>query len=182
MKRATFTKSLIAMAVLLLLLGAVLAQGSSGQESSLTGNTQLLRDLLSEVRLLRKSVQEAQLNTYRGLLMVERIRLQREQVDRLTRQLNELKREQLNFSANLPPMQERIKVFESQIENERDPARRSQLELELTAFKNLVEQEASRQRQQQELEPQLTGQLQSEQAKLDELNERLLAVEKVIAN
>lgn len=183
MKKAAFTQPLIAIAVLLSLLGAVVVvQGSNAQESQLTGNTQLLRELLSEIRLLRKSVQDAQSNTYIGLLVFERIRLQQEHVDRLTRQLNELKREQMNLNAQLQPMQERFKVFESQLENERDPGRRSQLESEFAAFKNLLEQETFRQRQQQELEPQLTSQLQSEQAKLNELNQRLLIIEKVLAN
>jgi hypothetical protein len=173
----TVIRSLAVGVVATLLLSAVLAQGG-GQDSPAINNTQLLRDLLSEVRLLRKSVEEAQSSTYRGLLAIERVRLQQEQVDRLSRQLSELKREQMNLNAHLPPMQERIKAFESQIENERDPARRVQLESEFTAFRNLVELESIRHQQQQELEQQLTGQLQAGQAKLNELNDRLQVAEK----
>lgn len=155
------------------------ASAGSSQASQAGGNAghQLLADLLAEVRRLRTLVENEQRDSYRGLLLVERLRLQQEHVDRLARQLDEVRLDLTDIGAHLPQMQERVKTVESQAQELRDAAQLGQLELELKELRSSVEQQASRQQLQQEREGQLASQLQIEQSKLNELNDKLRVIE-----
>jgi hypothetical protein len=54
---------------------------------------QVMQELLSEVHQLRVAIQQISVNAYRGQVMVERLRLQQEQVARLARELNSIRAE-----------------------------------------------------------------------------------------
>jgi len=170
------TKSLLVVGIALLgiTMGTTFAQTDRDNPAS-AGVVKILEELLSEVRQLRKTTQEKHLDAYRGLMVVERFRLQQERVDRLARQLDELRLDLSNMETHLPEMQERVKNFETQLEGEQEPARKSQLESEMKAFRSLLDQQVSQHQLLQERESQLNVQLQTEQAKLDELNQKLVA-------
>lgn len=158
--------------------GPAFAQGERAQDPVNNTEQQLLREILTEVRQLRVSVQRANLTSYRSQMMIERVRSQQQNITQLTRQLDDLRTEITNLKINLPQMQERVKGFEAELENEREPARRNQLDVELKAFKQMVEVQASRQQQLQDREAQLIGQLQTEQGTLNGLMDRLQEIER----
>lgn len=168
---------LVPIALLAITLGTVFAQTNRDNSAS-PAITQMLEDLLGEVRQLRKVVQDNRLDAYRGLMVVERVRLQQEHIDRLTRQLDELRLDLSNMEMHMPEMEDRVKDFESQVENEKDSARKTQVESELKAFRSMLDQQLSQRQSLHERETQLAVQLVTEQAKLDELNEKLIAFEK----
>lgn len=172
------TKSLLVVGVALLgiTMGTTFAQTDRDNSAS-AGVMKILEDLLSEVHQLRKTVQENRLDAYRGLMVVERLRLQQERVDRLSRQLDELRLDLTNMETHLPEMQDRVKNFESQVEGEQEAIRKSQLESELKAFRSLLDQQLAQRQLLQEREGQLNVQLQTEQAKLDDLNQKLISYE-----
>jgi chromosome segregation ATPase len=163
----------ILVVLLAITVGTAFAQTSREQNGVFVGGTQILEELLGEVRELRKAVQGNRLDTYRGLMLIERIRLQQEHVDRLSRQLDDLRLDLSNIDGHLPEMQDRVKNFESQIENEQDSTRKNQVESELKTFRSLVDQQVSQHQLMLNRESQLLVQLQSEQTKLNELNEKL---------
>jgi hypothetical protein len=173
------TKSLLAAAVTLLIIsvGAVFARGDREQGAAVTGSPQVLIEILSELRQLRKTIQADRVNGYRGLILIERVRSQQEHVDRLDKELQEIRVDLSSNTATLPQMLERVKDFESQVEGEQDQARKSQLESELHSFKAMVEQQVLRQRQQQQRDLELSSRLEGERAKLNDLNQKLQALE-----
>jgi chromosome segregation ATPase len=167
---------IISVLFILFSVGAVSSQVPQGQGWG-TANNQVLADLLAEVRRLRTAVESDHRDSYSGLMLVERIRLQQEHVDRLATQLDDIRLDLASSKTLLPQMQERVKVFESQVKKEYDVVQLSQLELELSALRSTVEQQVSRQQIQQERESQLATQLQAEQSKLNELNDKLQMIE-----
>lgn len=176
--RTKASPALFVISVLLILFfgGAVSSQVAQGQ-GGITVCSQALTDLLAEVRRLRMAVEGEKRDSYRGLMLVERVRLQQEHVDRLAARLHDVRLDLSSTKTHLPQMQERVKAFESQIVDTHDAAQLSQLELELNVLKGTVEQQAERQRMQQESEAELAAQLQAEQSRLRELNDRLQAME-----
>lgn len=164
--------------IAIIIIGSALAKGGHAQESGNSTEQQVLREILTEIRQLRVAVQRANLISYRGQMMIERVRAQQQYIVQMTRQLDDLQTEVSNLKVSLPQMQERVKSFEIELENERDPARRSPLDAELKAFKQMVELQVSRQQQLQEREAQLTSQLQTEQGTLNGLVDRLQEIER----
>jgi chromosome segregation ATPase len=160
-----------------------LALATTGSTSSRsadigTGTETNLQELLDEVRKIRKVVQANRLDAYRGLMIVERLRLQQEHVDRLTRQLDELRLDLSNMETQIPTMQDRVKDFEAQVDSEQDTTRKGQLTSELRAFKSLLDQQLSQHQAFRERDAQLSVQVQSEQDKLNELTQKLEAYER----
>lgn len=168
--------SALAIPALFILLSVSGVSSQVPQSQGAPGNL-LLADLLTEVRRIRTAIENEQRDAYRGLMLVERIRLQQEHVDRLAKQLDDVRLDLTNMNVHLPLMQERVKEFEAQVESERDAAQLSHLELELKEIRSTVEQQVNQQRLQQEREGQLALQLQEEQAKLNDLNDKLQAID-----
>jgi chromosome segregation ATPase len=158
---------------------------AQGQRKSETPPVQLsqdqvLRSLLEEVRQLRLSLERTNFNVFRAQIIVERIRLQQEQLARLNQQFEELRGQAADNKLNQSHLQDRIKEIDSKISQERDPATRSQLESEQKEMKFLLEQQGVWEERQRERENQLNVQFQTEQEKLKRLNDRLDALEREI--
>jgi TolA-binding protein len=140
-----------------------------------TGDSQTLRLLLIEVRQLRQLLQRANLNSYRTQVLIERLRVQQGRVDRLLGELEQLRLEALDEKMSEPNIAEFTREQENQISREPDPTRRSEME---AVYKSLKNQIAQREQQRRERETELTIRLQTEQARLNELNDRLDALER----
>jgi hypothetical protein len=132
---------------------------------------QVVQELLGEVRQLRIALQHISVNAYRGQVMVERMRLQQEQVNRITQELSSIrnqirqaKSEQLNAKDELD---EAAKQQDKGVLSE-DVVRRGRAMLE----------ELKRQEQiLSEREIQVAAQLEAERANLTDLNKRLDGLE-----
>jgi chromosome segregation ATPase len=149
------------------------APAQAGQSDQM----QMLQALLDEVRQLRLALQRNNLTAYRAQILLERLRAQQERVDRLTRELEALRNELVESKTHQAQMTEMLKGIENRLNQETDQARRNELEMEQRLIKTQLEQQAQRDERQREREAQLMAQLQIEQAKLEEINSRLDALE-----
>src|SRR5712692_1918558 len=84
------------------------AQSGTAPNAGGPKQDQVIQELLGEVRQLRIALQHISVNAYRGQVMVERLRLQQENVNRLAQQLNairdaisEMKAAQINAKERL---------------------------------------------------------------------------------
>ncbi len=159
-----------------------LAMGQSPQQSDEKATTQAL---LNEVRSLRQALQTLQrmsFDTYRGQLMVERVRVNREDVRRLAATLYDTRMMIAGTQRAIPNSIEEQKLLESQIQLEADPTKHAQLEFELKRVKNGIEQFKAQVDSLKEREQELATELRTQQTKLDELESRLDLIEKAIEN
>jgi hypothetical protein len=181
-KRAgSFFVRLIAAAIFVLFV----AQISAGQTNQQAEDKETLQALLTEVRMLRLALQTLQrmsIDTYRSQLLVDRIRVNREDVRRLTASLNETRDLFGKTQTTIPQFIDRQKLLESQVQLEVDPGKRAQLEFEVKRTKEGIEMYKSQLDQLRQREEQLTAQLNSEKSKLDELENRLDLLERGIEN
>lgn len=157
---------------------ALRAQSSNRATETTSADQQILQALLSEVRQLRLTLQRTNISVFRTQLMIERLRMQQERVDRLTRQLEENQNELTGAGLSRSQLTERSQDLESQIKAEQDAGRRAQLDAQYKELKYIMEQQTERETQLRARQVQLTTQLQTERAKLDEIDSRLEALER----
>jgi multidrug efflux pump subunit AcrB len=138
-------------------------------------NEQTMRALLNEVRQLRLAIQKSNLSAYRAQVIVERMRLQQQQVGRLTETLRDTRDRMANVKMAQTEIQNELKKIEGRLSRDnRGPD--AQEEEQQETFKTrlgLMAQEEARLR---EIESQSAAQLQIEQARLAELDDQLDAL------
>jgi hypothetical protein len=122
------------------------------------------------------------IDTYRSQLLVDRIRVNREDVRRLTTSLNETRDLLAKTQTAIPQFIDRQKLLESQVQLEIDQSKRAQLEFEVKRTKEGIEIYKTQVGSLREREEQLSAQLNSEKTKLDELENRLDLLERAIEN
>jgi len=173
--------------ILLSILGAasfstLRAFPASTSQTSQGDSGQITQALLSEVHQLRLAIQRSNLNTYHAQVTLERLRLQQQQVDRLNDKLAGARALIARVQIDKSRLQGDLPRVEAQLSQESDPGRRREIENQQQAIKLEVERQLETISQQRELESQLNGQLQVEQAKLNELNDRLDTLQKELEN
>jgi len=134
---------------------------------------QTMQALLSEAHQLRLAIQRANLNTYHAQITVERMKLQQQRVDRLSDQLNDIRHQLADTRKALSQKSTELRTVEMTNAQETNAAQRAEREVSIKAYKFEIEELNQKEQQQQGYETQLIAQLQIEQAKLNELNERL---------
>jgi len=141
---------------------------------------QTLQNLLSEVHQLRIVLERSATIAPRIQIAVERLKLQQEQVARTSRELADL-RERLDHNrSELSRMQQRAQSLEAAETQETDPNKRRELDEALKMIKLDTEQTEKSTQQLQAREGELASQLQSEQSRLTELNDRLDQIERTL--
>ena len=162
-----------------------LAQLAAAQNSKQPDDKDVLRALLTEVTLLRQTLQTVQglsLDTYRSQLMVDRIRVSQEDVRHLTTSLSETRDTLAKIQITIPRNLDDQKMLEGQIQNEVDTNKRAILELELKRSKDAVESYKSQAERLREREQELSSALRNAQTKLDDLENRLNLLERAMDN
>lgn len=178
MKRSTLYCLLCFGILWLLSPGALRAQSANRAAETAPVDQQVLQALLSEVRQLRLTLQRTNLSVFRAHIMIERLRMQQERVDRLTRLIEENQNELTGSGLSRSQLTERSQDLESQIKAEQDAGRRAQLEAQYKELKYIMDMQTERETQLRARHVQLTTQLQTERAKLDEIESRLEALER----
>ena len=143
---------------------------------------QTLRTLLSEVRQLRKTMQTTGLNAYRGQIILERIRLVHEQVERMAEKLESAREDLEKIERTIPRQEEEAKVLETLLQQETDVAKRAKLEFEIKETKQQAERYKVLLSRAREREQQMATELRANQARLSELQSRLDMLEREIEN
>jgi hypothetical protein len=161
----------VAMLVFLIPLNSY-AQSGTPPTPSRPHQDPAIQELLSEVRQLRIALQRMSVNAYRAQVLVERLRLQQEQVNRLTQELtavrnqvNETKAAQVNYKERLD---EAEKQFDKGLMSES----------EVKATKAAMEEFKRREQSLTERETHLSSELDTERENLTDLNRRLDALER----
>jgi Mg2+ and Co2+ transporter CorA len=147
-------------------------------QTSQPDSGQTMQALLGEVRQLRLAIQRSNLNTYHAQVTLERLRLQQQRVDRLTEKLGEARKELATMRRSMAELPEASKKLEAQLARESDANKRRELEGRQELFKSMIESAPENVAKLQETESELSGQLQIEQVKLNELNDRLDTLQK----
>lgn len=157
-----------------------LAQQTPRPATTPSDDPNAMQAILREVKQIRVSIPRANLNTFHADITLNRIKMQKETVDRLNTRLEETKAliKKLNEDS-----QENIlirKTLEMRLQNIYDPVQRAGLEYAIEQLK-LKTNTASLNIQ--ELNNQiykLTNQINMEQSRMDELNNRLDSVLRTI--
>lgn len=168
-----YTQGMKRIFVLLCLSFTATAQNSSS-------DPQTLQMLMAEVHQLRLALERSSQIAPRIQIAVERLKLQQEQVGRTTRQLEDLRRDLDRSRSDLPRLQQRLEATAAETDQATDLSRRRQLEEESKMLKFETEQAEKSMQQMQSREGELAGQLQSEQSRLTELNDRLDQIERAL--
>jgi len=145
--------------------------GQTGVAQMYDGQT--VQALLSEVQLLRLAIQQSNQTTPRIQIALERLRIQQEYVNDLTRDLVNVQDQIAESKNNQTQMAEILNGTEAQINKEYDMTRRAEMEAQSKAMRSEQERQAQREKRLQEREAQLAAQLQTEQSKLSGLNDQL---------
>ena len=151
----------------------LLALAQQTGTADLTPEKATLQALLTEVRQLRLALERSTSVLPRIQLAFQRLQLQQDRVDRLSKQLQDSHTHTAATVDKKAHLATAIQQFESRISQEQDPTRRKGLELEMKGFTVELEQQTLHEQQEQAQEIQVSGQLQTEQAKLTELSDQL---------
>lgn len=178
MTSLTYILSRSALLINLVLIASVSGQASQAASPAGSSDTQILQELVSEVRQLRLALMRTSTISSRLQITLQRVQLQQNQVnaisDRLASVRNEIARlqtEQTQASGNLSDIDGRI-------EQEQNPNTQKVLQSEQKHMKALVEQKSRAIQDETSREGELAASLQSEQSKLNELQTRLDSLEK----
>ena len=175
-------KTVLIRVVQVCLLSLVFVSAVPGQIEKPAEENQTIRTLLSEVRALRKTMQTTGLNAYRGQLILERMRLANEQVEKMAQKLEAARDEVEKTERTIPRMDEQSKVMETVLQSETDPGKRARLEFEIKETKLQGERYKVLLTRAREREQQLSTELKANQARLTELESRLDLLEREIEN
>jgi predicted nucleic acid-binding Zn-ribbon protein len=138
----------------------------------------LVQALLVEVRQLRLALERSAIVAPRIQVMLQRMQMQQDAANRASKDLDDVRNQISNLSNQERGMSVQLKDLEQRMVSEQDPARRKSLESELRIVKSISEQQVTAVSQLRGREAEAEGRLQTEQAKLSELNERLNVLER----
>jgi chromosome segregation ATPase len=141
---------------------------------------QTLQTLLAEVHQLRMALGRSTQIAPRIQIAVERLKLQQEHVARVSRQLEDLRRELDHSRSEHPKMVQRLQAMENEVGQTTDPQKQKDMNFRVSEFKLETELAEKSLQQTQTREGELMSQLQSEQSKLTELNDRLDQMERAL--
>jgi len=160
-----------------------MTQAAAAQTNKPSDEKEALQALLTEVTMLRQAMQGLQrmtLDTYRSQLMVDRVRMQKEDVRRLSAALDGIRDDIVGVGRAIPNSIDEQKLLEIAIPQTTDPVKRAQFEFELKRSKDGVEMYKVQLERQRDREQEIAAQLQVSKAKLDELEGRLDSIERSI--
>jgi vacuolar-type H+-ATPase subunit I/STV1 len=154
------------------------AQTSNSAAPTPAQETPLTREVVNELQQLRQAVERSNLNQSRVAIAIERLRLQQELLTHLNRDLESAQRSVLEHQATRLWMAERLKDLEQTINNATDPQHRKALEEEQKKFKAQYGSHEQFEQSAQARETELRTRVAAELSRLNELNDRLDALER----
>jgi chromosome segregation ATPase len=147
-------------------------------------NDSTIQALLIEVRQLRQALERSAVVAPRIQVTLQRIQLQQDQVSRLSRQVEDVRDRIAQSASDTARATTELKLSEGRLEKELDPLRRKTMEDELRAktshLESFREQQSVDEEKQRARESELSGRLRTEQGKLDELNDHLNVLERLL--
>jgi chromosome segregation ATPase len=149
-----------------------LAQTDTSANRSRPSQEQVMQELLNEMRQLRVALQRLSLTSYRTQVMVERLRLQQDQIGRLNAELSGVRSKLGEVRAQNSRMQSVMGDVEDKVDSGVSPPS------EVNALKSALEEFKKLEQTLVEREIELSNELNTERANLGDLNQRLDALER----
>jgi peptidoglycan hydrolase CwlO-like protein len=143
------------------------AQSGPTAATKKSNQEQIVQEILSEVRQLRVEVQRLKSSAYQTQVVIERLRLQQDQVTRLTREISEV-REKISETKI-----RQVKMNGMFEETEKQTQSGVISQSELKKISGEIEELKQREQRLTEQESQLSAELDAERVKLITLNKRL---------
>lgn len=137
-----------------------------------------LQALLTEVHQLRLAIERAASATPRIQITLQRLLVQEQKVERISRELSGIRQGMTNVSGEQARMTQMSQDLETRIAQEQNPSRRNELERQRSDIRAGAERFARMVQQNQAQETELGSSLRLEQARLDELSDRLTALDR----
>jgi chromosome segregation ATPase len=160
-----------------IILTCVITAGASAQ----TTDSETLRALLAEVRQLRAVVEVFAAAVPQAHITVQKLQLQQQRVSQLSDQLSELRR---NIDETARQQSEGTRQLEEArgwLKKDMDAARRAEIEDMIEHTKLALERSAQSEQQLRLREAELSSSLNAERAKLNELEQQLVRLERSLA-
>lgn len=177
-KREHFLKLGLSCLLWLGILGATTTAQANNANPVQTPEMPLTREVVIELQQLRQAVERSTVNQYRVTIAIERLRVQQELLGRLSRDLENARRAATDLQSTREEIAENLKEWDQSINKEDDLQQRQFLEdkqkerkIQLGRIEKLEQIERTR-------ETELRTRLDVEQSKLNELNERLDALDR----
>jgi len=152
----------------------VAARPQSAQPAAETATSQVL---INEIKELRRALQDYAVVTQRTQLMSERLRFQQTRVDKLSDDRENVLMQLEASAAEAQQIDESTKSLEKLMGNESDASLRITIERDYKSALIRTEDHKRREQRLREREVQLNQLIQTEQAALTELKEKMQAVE-----
>ncbi len=146
---------------------AAFAQSSVSANSARADSDQILKDILNEVRQLRADLQRLNVNAHRTQALLDRIKVQQEQVVRLNREVGNVRDELAGVRNRQAKIKDALELLEKQ------KAAGMVREEEVKAVAAELEELKQREQMLTEREPRLSAELDLARATLAQLNARL---------
>lgn len=136
-----------------------------------------IQALLNEVRQLRLAIERSTLTVPRMQIALQRMQMQQQRVDQLSQRVHESKAKVTAAAEENSHLVSDLQQMETRLPQEQDPSMRKQLDERIRGVKQHLQSLGAREGQQRAHEVEAAGQLQREQAKLEELGRQLAALE-----
>lgn len=157
-----------------------LSASGSGQSTS---DESGMKALVAEVRLLRKDLQAANGNALKAQMLLNRLQFQQAAVARASERLNDARARLADTQRHQTEVAGFLRHAEEALDNtETSSADRKQIQAEISMRKQELEAIATVEQQQQTTEIDAEQQMRTEQAKLNELEDRVDQLEKALEN
>jgi hypothetical protein len=150
---------------------------NAGNAASLE-NEETMQALLNEVRQLRLAIQRSNLTAHHSQVIIERMRTQRQQVDRLSDRLRGNRDQIAHLKMEQTEHQHELKKIEERLSQQTDVGVIGELEERRDHHKRRLEFLVQEEARSRENESQSAAQLLIEQAKLAEFNDQLDALQR----
>jgi chromosome segregation ATPase len=151
---------------------------SADQPAASADEPSVIRALLNEVTLLRMILQQTNFTGTHAQILVERIRVQQERVERLTRDLENIRDQIGETKLQQLKSAETLREVETQLSREQISARRNDLLLQQRLLRFEVEKFNQQEQRLRDREAQMAAQVRIEQSRLDELTDKLDTLER----
>ena len=144
-----------------------------------------MQALVAEVRQLRKDLQASNGNALKTQILLSRLQFQEAAVARASERLNDARGMLVDAQRRRTEVAARVKRLEDSLDNtesldntQTSPADRKTVQLDIAAIKIQLENATGEEQQRQSAEMDAEEQMRTEQAKLNELEERVDRLEK----
>ena len=156
----------------------LIAPAQQPASAEATAGQATIQALLVEVRELRIALERSASLLPRIQLAAQRLQAQQDRVDRLSRELRDFRTQIGVHSLDKDRLAGNLRQVESEVGQAQDQNRRKELEALMKALPVELQRHTAREQQERAQEIDLLGQIQSEQAKLNDLSDQLNALDK----